>query len=74
MPVEKYDACETRINITPIELSNIAYLGTSVESGSAAAVVVATGAQTYFGAMAKSITGQNVETSLIKALINLHGS
>jgi Mg2+-importing ATPase len=34
-----------------------------VESGAATAVVVATGAQTYFGKMASSLAGQQVETA-----------
>src|ERR1035438_1914359 len=38
LPVEKYDICESRENINPIELCNIAFLGTSIESGSATAV------------------------------------
>ena len=39
------------------------FLGTSVESGSATAVIVATGAQTYFGKVARSLAGQQVETA-----------
>ena len=68
MPVEKYDAIESRKNISPIELSNIAFLGTSVESGSATAAVVTTGSQTYFGTMAKSIAGQDIQTSFDKGV------
>ena len=41
MPVEKSDAPDTRANVSTIERSNICFLGTSVESGSATAVVVA---------------------------------
>lgn len=68
MPVEKYETIEKRENISPIELSNIAYLGTSIESGSAIAVVVTTGSQTYFGSMAKSIAGQEEQTSFDKGV------
>jgi P-type Mg2+ transporter len=68
MPVEKYEHIEKRVNVTPIELSNIAFLGTSVESGSATAVVVTTGSQTYFGSMAKSIAGQEIQTSFDKGV------
>ncbi|MDR3609250.1 MAG: magnesium-translocating P-type ATPase [Ignavibacteriaceae bacterium] len=68
MPVEKYDTIETRGNISPIELTNIAYLGTSVESGSSTAVVVTTGSQTYFGSMAKTLAGQEVQTSFDKGV------
>src|SRR5262249_27140888 len=48
LPVEKH-ARESRQNISPLELCTISFLGTSVESGAATAVVVATGPETYFG-------------------------
>jgi Mg2+-importing ATPase len=63
LPVEKFDTREARKNISPLEFANICFLGTSVESGSATAVVVATGAKTYFGSMASSIIGQEAATS-----------
>src|SRR5208283_1951804 len=63
LPVEKSDARDSRPNLSVIEHSNLCFLGTSVESGSATAVVVATGAQTYFGKMASSLAGQQVETA-----------
>ena len=63
LPVEKTDAPDTRPNVSPIEHTNLCFLGTSVESGAAAAVIVATGAQTYFGKMAKSLTGTQVVTA-----------
>ncbi|HLZ54036.1 MAG TPA: cation-transporting P-type ATPase, partial [Verrucomicrobiae bacterium] len=58
LPVEKTDARDLRTNVSSIEHTNICFLGTSVESGAATAVVVATGAQTYFGKMASSLAGQ----------------
>ena len=39
-----------------------------MESGSATAVIVATGAQTYFGKMASSLAGQQVETAFDKGM------
>jgi P-type Mg2+ transporter len=68
LPVEKSDACDTRPNLSPIEHSNLCFLGTSVESGSATAVIAATGTQTYFGKMASSIAGQQVETAFDKGV------
>jgi P-type Mg2+ transporter len=68
LPIEKYDALETRKSISPLEFSNVCFLGTSVESGTATAVVVAAGKQTYFGSMAGSITGQQIETSFDKGI------
>jgi P-type Mg2+ transporter len=61
-PVEKFDAREQPRPATPLEHTNICFLGTSVESGTATAVVVATGLETYLGCMAAAITGQRVET------------
>ncbi len=63
MPVEKFDARETRENIGAIEYSNLCFLGTSVESGSALAVIVETGPRTYLGTMARSMSAGVVETS-----------
>ena len=63
MPVEKTEAPDLRGNVSAIERSNTCFLGTSVESGSATAVIVATGVQTYFGKVAKSLGGRPVETA-----------
>src|SRR5882724_5332400 len=63
MPVEKSDARDPRENVSPIEHSNICFLGTSVETGSATGVIIGTGSQTYFGKMARSLAGQQVETA-----------
>ena len=68
MPVEKTDAADVRANVSAIERSNACFLGTSVESGSATAVIVATGAQTYFGKVAKSLGGRQVETAFEKGV------
>jgi Mg2+-importing ATPase len=45
-----------------------AFLGTSVESGAATAVILATGAQTYFGSMAGSMVGEPEQTSFDKGV------
>jgi Mg2+-importing ATPase len=68
MPVEKQDLVETGPVTNPIELRNICFQGTSVESGTAVAVVVATGRATYLGSMASSLVGQQVQTSFDKGL------
>jgi Mg2+-importing ATPase len=68
MPVEKTDARDTRTNVSSIEHTNICFLGTSVESGSATAVIVATGVQTYFGKLAGSLAGAQVETAFDKGV------
>src|ERR1017187_4750261 len=68
LPVEKFDPRETRENISPLEFANLCFLGTSVESGTAQAVVVETGPRTYLGGIASSLTTQLIETSFEKAI------
>jgi Mg2+-importing ATPase len=62
-PVEKSDAPEAADGRSALELHNVCYLGTSVESGTARGVIVATGRHTYMGSMAGVIVGQTVQTS-----------
>ena len=52
-PVEKFSYCKENGDIT--DISNIGFMGTNIVSGSATAIVLATGNHTYFGSMAKSI-------------------
>ncbi|WCD89257.1 Magnesium-transporting ATPase, P-type 1 [Streptomyces xanthophaeus] len=47
----------------PVEADNLCLMGTSVTSGTATGVVVATGARTYFGSMAGSLTGERPQTN-----------
>ena len=68
LPVEKTDALDQRENISPIERANLCFLGTSVESGSATAVIVATGGHTYFGKVARSLAGRQIETAFDKGV------
>jgi Mg2+-importing ATPase len=68
LPVEKTAAPDPRTNVQPIEHTNLCFLGTSVESGSATAVILATGTQTYFGKLASSLAGQQVETAFDKGV------
>jgi P-type Mg2+ transporter len=68
LAVEKFHDPETNDEASPTELKNICFMGTSVESGTATAVVVTTGVQTYFGSMARSITGERVQTSFDQGL------
>ena len=67
-PVEKFDMDKGPPQRSPIELANVAFLGTSVESGTALAVVAATGRQTYLGSMAESLTRESAETAFDKGV------
>jgi len=62
-PVEKHAVVSAPLAAAPLELATIAFLGTSVESGSASAVVVATGRETYLGGMAGAMLEQPVTTA-----------
>jgi P-type Mg2+ transporter len=46
-----------------LDLPTVCYMGTNVISGTATAVVVATGASSYLGSLAHSMSGQRVQTS-----------
>lgn len=56
MPVEKFAHLSKPETTNPLDLDNILFMGTNVVSGSATAVVVATGNKTYFGALAQRVT------------------
>lgn len=47
----------------PVEADNLCLMGTSVTSGTATGVVVATGSGTYFGSMAGSLVGERPQTN-----------
>ena len=68
MPVEKKPAPASGEIQNPLELPNICFLGSNVESGTASAVVVHTGDKTYFGSLAASIVGQRELTSFDKGV------
>ncbi|MGE6446790.1 magnesium-translocating P-type ATPase [Pseudomonas bubulae] len=73
LPVEKYDtlgdvtqksASSTAADQSNLlDLPNICFMGTNVVSGTARAVVVATGPRTYFGSLAKAIIGSRTQTA-----------
>jgi P-type Mg2+ transporter len=67
-PAEKFEVQEAGEDVGLLELKNICFLGTSVERGTAVAVVVATGLQTYLGGMASAIVGQEEQTSFDKGV------
>lgn len=60
LPLEKFREPTTEMESSPTELKNTYFMGTSVESGATTAVVVTTGLHTYFGSMARSVTGDRL--------------
>ncbi len=69
-PVEKFPMANEAYR-SALEAVNIAYMGTNVVSGSATAVVIATGNSTYFGSIAKDLTGRRALTSFEKGVANV---
>jgi Mg2+-importing ATPase len=70
LPVEKYAHQPAAAQGNPLELDNILFMGTNVVSGSATAVVVATGNRTYFGALAQRVTSADRVTTQFQAGVN----
>jgi len=68
MPVEKFDAVDAVDTQSALDLKNVCFLGTSVESGSGTAVVVSTGDKTYLGSIARALMGQQVQTAFDKGV------
>lgn len=56
LPVEKFSAPQPEHSRSVLDNPRLLFMGTNVVSGSATAVVVHTGARTFFGAMAQDLT------------------
>jgi Mg2+-importing ATPase len=65
LPVEKYDltAGAPASVADPLDLPNVCFMGTNVVSGTARAVVVATGPKTYLGSLARHVVGRRAPTA-----------
>jgi len=68
VPVEKKPDTMSASAKNVIEFSNICFMGSNVVSGSATAVAINTGKNTYFGSIAHNIMGARVETSFDKGV------
>ncbi|MGY2262433.1 magnesium-translocating P-type ATPase [Pseudomonas sp. SDO55104_S430] len=55
MPVEKFPRQQDRDTLNPLDLDNILFMGTNVVSGTAMALILTTGNDTYFGALAQRV-------------------
>jgi len=73
IPVEKYQLAPAKSDTSsdsrsPLEQQTACFMGTNVVSGTAIAVVGATGNSTYFGAVARDIAGARPLTSFDKGI------
>jgi Mg2+-importing ATPase len=70
MPVEKFVVNRDQKVRNPLDLENIVFMGTNVISGSATALVFATGDSTFFGALASKVMPTDRQTSAFHSGIN----
>ena len=68
MSEEKTPGKYTKEYDTITDVSNLAFMGTNVISGSATGIIIATGDDTVFGNMAQSMSQEPVETSFEKGV------
>ncbi|GAK49993.1 magnesium-transporting ATPase, E1-E2 family [Candidatus Moduliflexus flocculans] len=62
MPIEKTAAISASPSLSPLDLPNACFLGTSVTSGTARGLVINTGVQTLFGAISERLAEKREET------------
>lgn len=67
-PVEKVSDIDTNIFRNVTDFNNIGFMGSSVISGTATAIVIAVGEDTLFGNMAASAAEDSVETNFTKGI------
>lgn len=62
-PVEKHSNAKNLENVALTDLNNIGFMGSNMVSGSALGIVLATGNDTYIGAMAETLSGDRAQNS-----------
>ncbi len=69
-PVEKHaiNSKDDSKKSSILELENICFMGTSIVSGGAIAIVIASGVNTYFGSIASAVTSKRPVTSFSKGI------
>lgn len=70
IPVEKFADQKDHTLQNALELENIVFMGTNIVSGSAKAVVVNTGTQTYFGALVHRVSHADRATTSFQMGVN----
>lgn len=70
LPVEKFAQLRDARQGNPLERDNLCFMGTNIISGSAQAVVVGTGARTYFGSLAERVIAADPAPTAFQAGVN----
>ena len=63
LPAEKHASPQSVSDTSLESFNNLCFMGTTVVSGTATGVVVATGARAFFGHVARAIAAQRIQTS-----------
>ncbi|RLM14764.1 magnesium-translocating P-type ATPase [Gibbsiella quercinecans] len=66
LPVEKSAAPRSQAD-DPLECQNLCFMGTNVVSGTALALVIGTGGNTYFGQLAQRVTSQDEQPNAFQS-------
>lgn len=66
LPVEK-SAAPRNLEDDPLECQNLCFMGTNVVSGTALALVIGTGGNTYFGQLAQRVTSQDEQPNAFQS-------
>lgn len=72
-PVEKFSDIRSRQEDVLTDLQNIGFMGSNIVSGSATAVVLAIGNETYIGSMAKTLSGDRAKNSFERGVDSVSG-
>lgn len=67
-PVEKFSKICREKDISLTDISNLGFIGSNVISGSATAIVLGIGNETYFGSMAKTLSGERAKNSFERGI------
>jgi Mg2+-importing ATPase len=69
LPVEKIAELREQVE-DPLECQNLCFMGTNVVSGTALAMVIGTGGDTYFGQLAQRVIGQDQQPNAFQTGIS----
>ncbi|WP_447749213.1 magnesium-translocating P-type ATPase [Pseudomonas nicosulfuronedens] len=70
LPVEKFAQLRDARQSNPLERDSLCFMGTTVVSGSALAVVVGTGTRTYFGSLAERVIASDPTPTAFQTGVN----
>ena len=70
LPIEKFSKVKEGVIKNPLDCENLAFMGTNVVSGTATAIIINTGDNTYFGALAKGLTVTGQEQTQFQKGVN----